>query len=902
MRSTSSLLLRAAATLPLLACSVAMAAAPSSPSHAPAAGPRTTTDLATGWRFRFGGDAAGVTAPGYDDTSWETVSLPHTWNHLGAYSLTRTGLDRDSKQGVGWYRLHFQAPRLAAGHRLYLQFDGVGAIAEIWVNGVKVGEHKGAFSRFRFDVTDRIKPGADNLIVVSADNSKPKPGSSTQDVLPLAGDFFVYGGLYRGVSLIEADSAQIDMLDHGGPGVYARTVQVADGAARIAIHTRLRNQSERARRLSLVTAIVDAGGKTVATATSPAMLGAEATGDVEQQLAVQAPHLWNGRADPYLYRVVAELREGGRVIDRVTQPLGIRTFHIDPNQGFFLNGKHLALHGVSRHQDLMGKGWAMTDADQAADMAMIEELGANTIRMAHYEHAQAWTDEADKAGMVAWAEVPFVSESSFDGSPASPALIQNARQQLVELIRQDYNHPSIAMWSVGNEVNAGELTMPGKPQQSLPLLQNLAALAKREDPSRPTTFADCCEDTADFKVHGPPLAGATDLIGYNRYYGWYYGAVSDLGPALDKLHAKHPTIPMGVSEYGAGGAVSQHTDNPEGGQVSMIGRPHPEEYQSWYHEQSWKQLAARKYLFATWVWSMFDFVSDFRGEGDSVDLNDKGLVTFDRKTKKDAFYFYQAQWSDTPMLHLNGRHYVDRAYPVTDVRAYTNARQASLTVNGARIGTVDCPDHICVWKNVWLKPGDNIVEASATAGGAQLSDRLHWTAPDVAQGIHIDSGELSGRMSGAVRYGSDDFFTGGTPTLLNPLVLRPGGGGTKAKKVTGTDDPALHHAYREGSFAYDIPLPDGAWTVTLHMMEPDPALAATRSFDVEANGRTVLRAFSPARAAGAPLVTVTRTFQAKTVNGRLKLDFVARGGPALVSAIDLAKAGEGEQPHDARAH
>jgi beta-galactosidase len=622
--------LKMRATLPFLLCAAAamlpatsLAAPSPGATDAMSATPRVATDLTSGWRFRFGGDDAGVTASGYDDSSWATVSLPHTWNHMGAYALNRSGSERNSAQGVGWYRLNFQAPTFAPGRRLYLQFDGVGAIADVWVNGVKAGEHKGAFSRFRFDVTDMIKPGSANLIVVSADNSKPKPGSSTADVLPLAGDFFIYGGLYRGVSLVEADGAQIDLLDHGGPGVYARTVSVTDGVAQIAVHTRLRNQSARARILSLVTTILDADGRMVATATSPAALGKEATGELDQQMSVPSAHLWNGRADPYLYRVAAELRDGARVIDSVTQPLGIRTFRIDPDQGFFLNGRHLALHGVARHQDLMGKGWAMTTEDQAADMAMIKELGANTIRMAHYEHAQVWAEEADKAGMVAWAEIPFVTASSLDGQLPTDALTANAREQLTELIRQDYNHPSIAMWSVGNEINAGELFMPGnKPQQSLPLLQNLAALAKQEDPSRPTTFADCCEDSTAFEVHGPALAGTTDLIGYNRYFGWYYGQPADFGPKLDAFHAKHPALPMSVSEYGAGGGLSQHTDNPEGGQVAIVGRPHPEEYESWYHEQSWKQLRARPYLFATWVWSMFDFASDFRGEGDSVDLND----------------------------------------------------------------------------------------------------------------------------------------------------------------------------------------------------------------------------------------------------------------------------------------
>ncbi len=602
-----------------------------------------------------------------------------------------------------------------------------------------------------------------------------------------------------------------------------------------------------------------------------------------------APHLWNGRADPYLYQVVAELRDGGRPIDRVVEPLGVRTFRFDPNQGFFLNGRHVQLHGVSRHQDREGEGWALSPQDHAEDMAQIAEIGANTVRMAHYEHAQQWADAADKAGMIAWEEEPFVSIASFDSDPASPALTQNAREQLIELIRQMYNHPSIAIWSVGNEVNAGEMFLPGhKIQHPLELLRTLDALAKQEDPSRPTAFADCCEDVPAFEVHSPAPAGTTDLVGYNRYFGWYYGVPADFGPALDQLHAKHPGLPMAVTEYGAGGAVTQHTDNPEGGTPPPIGRPHPEEYESWYHEQSWKQLKARPYLFATWVWNMFDFASDIRGEGDSVDINDKGLVTFDRKTRKDAFYFYAAQWSDRPVLHLNGHHYADRAYPVTDVRAYSNAESAALSLNGADVGSVRCPDHICVWRRVRLRPGKNLLEARAVVHGHRLTDQLNWDAPDAAAGLHIDAGDLTGRISGAIRYGSDDFFIGGRPAALNPIVLKAGIGGSGGRReVTGEGDLALDRNFREGSFSYDLPLPAGEWTVTLHTLEPDPALAASRSFDVRANGRVVLAAFNPASAAKGPLVAIAKTFRARSVDGHLKLDFVARGGPAVLAAIDV---------------
>ena len=359
----------------------------------------------------------------------------------------------------------------------------------------------------------------------------------------------------------------------------------------------------------------------------------------------------------------------------------------------------------------------------------------------------------------------------------------------------------------------------------------------------------------------------------------------------DQGSGEHPNLPISASEFGAGAGISQHTDNPQGGQVAIVGRPHPEEYQSWYHEESWKQIKTRPYLYAIWIWSMFDFASDFRGEGDSIDMNDKGLVTFDRKTRKDAFYFYKAQWSNEPVLYLTGRRYVDRAYPATDVRAYSNADTASLTVNGVALGETPCPERICVWKDVRLKPGANIVEANATIHGKTLTDRLSWNGPADTV-FRVEAGDLNGRMSGDLRYGSDNFFTGGTSVTLNPMMLRPGTAGPPSRRMTGAGDLAFHKAYREGAFSYDFPVTDGAWTVTLHSFEPDAALAATRTFDVVANGKAVLAEFSPSKAGGAPLVAVAKTFTVASVNGHVKLDFVPRGGVAIVSALELQKAGQ----------
>lgn len=851
-----------------------------------AAGGRQLVPLMHGWRFRYTGSAGHaqrLASVALDEHGWSRISVPHTWNHVGSYTRHRPK-SANVAQGVGWYRLHLAGAALPRAARLYLQFDAVGAVADVWVNGRHVGHHAGAFARFRIDVTRYLHRHADNLIAVRADNSRPAPGSSTANVIPLSGDFFVHGGIYRGVALIGVGQQHIDLMDFGGPGVYGRTSRVSPRQAQVRVRTRLRNDASRLHENRLVLTIRDAQGQPVATAYREVSLPAHSTQVQRLTLSLPRPHRWDGRRDPYLYRLEAVLQDAGRAVDRVTQPLGIRTVRIDPDKGLFLNGHHLALHGVSRHQDRMGKGWAISAADQRQDMAMIEDIGANAIRFSHYEHAPIWFDLADQAGMLVWSEIPFVNAASLANTPTPAALAANARQQLTELIRQNMNHPSVVVWGLGNETDLlmafGNLGPRASP---VALLEQLQHLAKREDPGRPTTLADCCEDTPVNTVpYLPDLAGISDVIGYNRYYGWYYGKVSDLGPRLDALHEKHPHVPMGVSEFGAGGAVSQHTDNPRGGPVDPSGRPHPEELQSWWHEQAWPQLARRRYLWGTWIWNMFDFASPVRHSGDSTDLNDKGLVTYDRRIKKDAYYYYRAHWSSQPTVHINGRRYVHRAYAVTDIRIYASTPKVNASLNGHALGAAACPQHVCVFRQVRLRPGVNHVRAWAYAGRRKVADQVRWLAPRAAEGLGINVGDLSGFVDKTgFRYGSDNDFHGGTPHRLDAKQLGQWRGEGRALERPG---------YRQGRFSYSLPLPDGRWQVSLLFVDPRAKATTPWRFDVRANGHTVLAGFNPARAAGGTLRGVTRRFMVRSKGGRLRLDFVPVSGQAVLSAIRVRPA------------
>ena len=488
-----------------------------------------------------------------------------------------------------------------------------------------------------------------------------------------------------------------------------------------------------------------------------------------------------------------------------------------------------------------------------------------------------------------------MNKVSFDGSQANAALAANARQQLLELIQQNRNHACVALWSIANEIDltATQVRGPSKPGS---LLRSLNALAKSQDPDRPTTFADCCEvalppHTNDSAAGGDgasgvsprePIVGIADTMGYNRYFGWYTGHFGDFGPMLDQAHERHPQLPMSVSEYGAGAALTQHSDDPTGGPINPHGRPHPEEMQNLYHEMSWSALRQRPYLWGSFIWNLFDFASDSRQEGDLTDINEKGLVSYDRKIRKDTFYFYRANWSQQPTLHLVGRRYVERPYAVLDVKAYSNATRANLTVNGTDQGATPCADGICVWRAIHLQPGTNELHATADIGGTGVSDSLQWTLSGTPSVVRIKSGDISGYVAvDRQRYGSDTYFSGGEGKGVN----RPDTPDDKRVEVAASD-PRLYDSFREGEFSYRVPVPNGRYNITLKFEEP-AAAAGERVFDVLVNGKAVLKRFDIATAAGGKLRAVDKSIQAKAQDGALLIEFKPVKGQALVAALSI---------------
>ena len=588
------------------------------------------------------------------------VALPHTWNALD-------GQDggNDYWRGVGIYEIDLPNP--TQGLKQYIEFQGANHVATVYCNGRELGIHKGGFSTFRYELTEYLKKEGNVLCVVVT--------NADSEVYPQNADFTFYGGLYRDVNFIEVKPAHFDLLKDGTSGVFV--TPMCSGNTRVDLFP------VNASGCTVKVEMKDADGKVVAKGRA---LAADHT---IVKMTVRNPHLWNGMEDPYCYTCEAAIVKGEEVLDNVSLTCGYRSFSVDPQTGFWLNGKNVPLHGVSRHQDKLDKGWAISREDHELDIQLIKEVGANTIRLAHYQHDQYFYDLCDKTGFALWAEIPFISRFI-----PGKAAYDNTISQMTELIAQNYNHPSIFFWGISNEILIG-----GDREDLTQNLRDLHALAKKLDPSRLTTMAQVFITPMDSEH-----VYITDIQSYNLYFGWYTGTVADNGPWFDKFHALNPGVCLGLSEYGAENILKWHTTTPEN-------HDYTEEYASYYHHEMLKTFETRPYLWSTHVWNMFDFAADARDEGGVVGRNNKGLITYDRQTKKDAFFIYKAYWNPEPMVHVCGERFVDRAPDQRIVTVYTNCDEVTLVVNGTDVETKKAVDHAVVFENVALQDGMNTVTA-----------------------------------------------------------------------------------------------------------------------------------------------------------------------------------------------
>ncbi len=573
---------------------------------------------------------------------WCFVNLPHSWNAIDGQDG-----DNDYYRGTCLYMKEIKKEDLPVSDRYYLEIKGANSSADVFVNGKKLAHHDGGYSTFRVDITDEI--GISAVVAIAVDNS------ANEEVYPQMADFTFYGGLYRDVNLICVSESHFDLDYYGGPGIKV-TPEIKGADADIEIEVFIGKADEDC---EIHYVIEDKEGNIVAECTQ------EETAAV---LRIDDVSLWHGRRNPYLYTARAELIKKGELLDNVSARFGCRSFEIDPERGFILNGEEYPLRGVSRHQDRWGFGNALLPEHHREDMDLICEVGATTIRLAHYQHDQYFYDLCDEKGMVIWAEIPYISKHLPGGR-------ENTVSQMKELITQNYNHPSIVVWGLSNEI-----TMNGSDDDLLENHRILNDLCHEMDKTRLTTMA--CVSMCDIN---DPYIQIPDTVSYNHYFGWYGGDTSMNGPWFDNFHRTFPSIPIGCSEYGCE-ALDWHTSNPVQGDYT-------EEYQAYYHEELIKQLFTRKYMWATHVWNMFDFGADARNEGGENGQNHKGLVTFDRKYKKDSFYAYKAWLSDEKFVHICGKRYVDRVEDVTKVTVYSNLPEVELFANGKSLGKKTSAEH-----------------------------------------------------------------------------------------------------------------------------------------------------------------------------------------------------------------
>ena len=648
-----------------------------------------------GWFFSVA--AAGA---GDDSGKWDQVDIPHTWNAEDA--THGGGVDDQSRdgyrRGLGWYRKDFQVESDLAGKRVFLRFQGVGSVADVYLNGVHLGQHQGAFTAFCFELTKHLKYGAANQLAVRADNTW------REDVLPLSGDFPVFGGIYRPVDLVVKPTVCISPLDHGSPGIHVTQRDVGKNSAKVSIRALLDNSGEPVE-AGVKFTIRAANGDVVAEHLAPVIVCGQR--EIQQEFVIANPRLWNGVRDPHLYQVEVAVIQDGKVADTSTQPLGLRTIRIDPEKGFFLNGEPYKLHGVSRHQDRADKGWAISPEDEEEDLALICEMGAQAVRTGHYPPSQRFFNFCDKLGLLVWTELPMV-----DCISDHPNLPGNARLQLVEMIRQLSNHPSIFCWGISNEM------YHRKSPDATAFIKKLVEIARQEDSTRLTTCA--------VNKGLESLCKSTDIFAVNTYPGWYSGEFEHIGHILEKFNTLGGGRGVAVSEYGAGASIHHHEQNPA--HPKAAGPWHPEEWQSLFHETTYRIIQETPYCWGAFIWNMFDFASVWRNEGDAPGINDKGLVTYDRKVKKDAFYFYKANWSKRPVLYITSRRHTTRTDALTPVKVYSNAKSVTLKVNGRTIGTKTIDKMgIAVWQGVSLEKGENQILVEAVKDGSPVSDSCVWT-------------------------------------------------------------------------------------------------------------------------------------------------------------------------------
>lgn len=659
---------------------------------------RETTSFNRGWLFKrgpFSNDPA--KAASQWNSQWEEVEIPHTWNAKDMQVKVNSFYE-----GVGYYKKIYHADKSLQDKRVFLRFEGVGTCTEVYVNGKLAGTHKGAYSAFAVEIGTALKLGEDNEILVKTDNT------ARPDVIPVNHNLFgVYGGMYRPVWLIVTEQSNITVTDFASPGVYITQKNVSRQSADITIKVKLDNGSLKPASLVLQNIIYSQEGKRLASDSQSLELTPQGTQCYYTTFKLKKPHLWQGRKDPYLYKVVSRLLADGKAIDEVTQPLGVRKYEVIAGKGFYLNGEKYPMYGVTRHQDWWGLGSALHNEQHDFDLATIMDIGATTVRFAHYQQSDYLYSRCDTLGLIIWAEIPFVNRVT--GHEA-----ENAQTQLRELIRQSFNHPSIYVWGLHNEVYQPH-------EYTASITQALHDLAKTEDPDRYTVAVN------GYGHAEHPVNQNADIQGMNRYFGWYEKKVQDIKPWIEKMEKAYPWQKLMLTEYGADANIEHQTEYL-GDALNWTKPFYPETFQTKTHEYQWSVIAEHPAIIASYLWNMFDFAVPMWGRGGVPARNLKGLVTFDRNIKKDSYFWYKANWSKDPVLYLTQRRNTEREKKVTSVTVYSNIGVPKVYLNGKELNGLrkGYTDVHYIFDDVTLNDGKNTLTAIVQYKDKEYKDEIEW--------------------------------------------------------------------------------------------------------------------------------------------------------------------------------
>ena len=803
----------------------------------------------------------------FDDKNWEKVSVPHTWNAEDTFD-DEVGYRR----GASWYRRELNLNQSLKNRKIFLYFEAVNQTAEVFVNGKFLGKHIGGYSAFAFEITDFVEFDKPNLIAVKVDNTLLK------DIAPLDADFNMYGGIYRDVWLITTDETHFKVTDFASSGVRIETPQVSENSANVKISGTIVNSSANAKEIEIISTIFDNENRQIDSASSKLKINQKTETNFEQtSKQIKNPRLWSPD-EPNLYRVETVIRENGKVLDEISNPLGFRWFRFDAKEGFFLNGKYLKLQGTNKHQDYKGLGNAVPDSLQIRDMEIIKENGFNFVRLGHYPHDPSVLEAADRLGLLIWEEIPVVNLITI-----TPQFNENSKTMIRDMIRQHRNHPSIILWGYMNEVFLRSPKTDADIKATIKLAQELEKICKTEDSSRSTAIAFDGGNTNLYYTSG--LAEITDVVGWNLYQGWYSGVFEDFAKFIDDQHKRLPNRPLIVSEYGANADQRLHSLMPKRFDSTI-------EWQRTFHEIYLSAINERKFISGSAIWNQFDFGAEYRGET-IPHLNQKGMFTYDRKPK-DISYFYKAHFSKEAVLHIAAQDWRFRSgTPKQTIDIYSNLAEVELFQNGVSIGKKSIGSNKKASWEIVLKEGKNSFSAQGLKNKNFVADSAEVYFTDTTKTFDNSFQEI------AVNVGSNaDFTDVGNTVWTTDQAYKTGSFGfigSEAKQIStlrnalGTLDDPLFQTMAEGLTAYKFDVPDGDYEIELRFAEPKFKDAGERIFSVKINGQTVLENLDLAGRVGIMLSFTQKSRISANGKHGISIEFPAVKDKPIISGIRVRK-------------